>query len=117
MLFFFGFFRTFAVDMNELIKYNINKRCRELNITAQNICDSIGISRSSYFGRLQGNISLASLQDIANVLKCRVVDLLIEPCEQIVPTDCANNEPVITNLIECPNCGTKMYVSAVKDIQ
>lgn len=109
------FFRTFAQVMNELIKYNINKRCRELNITTQHICDSIGISRSSYFGRLQGNISLASLQDIAKVLNCRVVDLLIEPCEQIVPTDC--NEPVVTNLIECPNCGQKLYFHAINDIK
>jgi hypothetical protein len=82
-----------------------------------NLCEALGIVRTSYFQRLQGNISLKTLTQIAEVLGCREAELLIEPCEQIVPTDCANNEPIVTNLIECPNCGTKMYVSAIKDLK
>ena len=82
-----------------------------------NLCEALGIVRTSYFQRLQGNISLKTLTQIAEVLGCREAELLIEPCEQIVPTDCANNEPIISNLIECPNCGTKMYVSAIKDLK
>lgn len=104
-------------NMNELIKYNINCRLRDKNLIVDNLCDALGIARTSYFSRLRGNIGLSTLEQIAEFLSCRVVDLLIEPCEQIVPTDCANDEPVISNLIECPNCGTKMVVSAVKDIK
>jgi DNA-binding Xre family transcriptional regulator len=104
-------------DLNEIIKYNINCRLRDKNLIVENFCDAIGITRSAYFARLRGNIGLATLEQIAEFLGCRVVDLLIEPCEQIVPTDCANNEPVISNLIECPNCGMKMYVSAIKDLK
>jgi hypothetical protein len=81
------------------------------------LSEQLGITRQSLHRRLSNNPTLSTLNEIADALGCRVVDLLIEPCEQIVPTDCANNEPVITNLIECPNCGTKMYVSAVKDLK
>lgn len=82
-----------------------------------NLCEALGIVRTSYFQRLQGNISLKTLTQIAEVLGCREAELLIEPCEQIVSADCANEESVVTNLIECPNCGTKMYVSAIKDLK
>jgi DNA-directed RNA polymerase subunit RPC12/RpoP len=82
-----------------------------------NLCEALGIVRTSYFQRLQGNISLKTLTQIAEVLGCREAELLIEPCEQIVPTDCANNEPIVTNLIECPNCGQKLFVHAINDIK
>ena len=82
-----------------------------------NLCEALGIVRTSYFQRLQGNISLKTLTQIAEVLGCREAELLIEPCEQIVPLDCANEEPVITNLIECPNCKTKLYFHEIKDLK
>ena len=104
-------------NINEIIRYNINSRLRKKNMIVDNLCEALGIVRTSYFQRLQGNISIKTLDEIANVLGCRVAELLIEPCEQIVPTDCTSDEPVITNLIECPNCGTKMHVQAIKDIK
>lgn len=103
--------------MNELLSVNIKRKLREKGGDINSLSEQLGITRQSLHRRLSNNPTLATLQQIADALGCRVVDLLIEPCEQIVPTDCANNEPVITNLIECPNCGTKMYVSAVKDLK
>lgn len=103
--------------MTNILAFNIKKILREQNKDLGILCDELGISRQSMHKRINNNPTLATLQQIADALGCRVVDLLIEPCEQIVPTDCANEEPVITNLIECPNCGTKMYVSAIKDIK
>lgn len=82
-----------------------------------NLCEALGIVRTSYFQRLQGNISLKTLTQIAEVLGCREAELLIEPCEQIVSADCVNDEPVITNLIECPNCKTKLYFHEIKDLK
>lgn len=103
--------------MNELLSVNIKRKLREKGGDINSLSEQLGITRQSLHRRLSNNPTLATLQQIADALGCRIVDLLIEPCEQIVPTDCANNEPVISNLIECPNCGTKMVVSAVKDIK
>jgi DNA-binding Xre family transcriptional regulator len=103
--------------MNELLSVNIKRKLREKGGDINSLSEQLGITRQSLHRRLSNNPTLSTLNEIADALGCRVVDLLIEPCEQIVPTDCANNEPVITNLIECPNCGMKMYVSAVKDLK
>jgi DNA-binding Xre family transcriptional regulator len=103
--------------MNELLTANIKRKLREQGSDINSLSEQLGITRQSLYRRLINNPTLSTLNEIADALNCRVVDLLIEPCEQIVPTDCANNEPVVTNLIECPNCGTKMYVSAVKDLK
>lgn len=103
--------------MNELLTANIKRKLREQGGDINSLSEQLGITRQSLYRRLINNPTLSTLNEIADALDCRVVDLLIEPCEQIVPTDCANNEPVVTNLIECPNCGMKMYVSAVKDIK
>ena len=103
--------------MNNIIRLNIKKILRSQGREQRDLCDMLGISRQSFHARVSGNITIGNLQQIADALGCRVVDLLIEPCEQIVPTDCANNEPVITNLIECPNCKTKLYVHEIKDIK
>lgn len=103
--------------MNELLSVNIKRKLREQGGDINSLSEQLGITRQSLHRRLSNNPTLSTLNEIADALGCRVVDLLIEPCEHIVPTDCANNEPVITNLIECPNCGTKMYVSAVKDLK
>jgi DNA-binding Xre family transcriptional regulator len=103
--------------MNELLSINIKRKLREQGGDINSLSEQLGITRQSLHRRLNNNPTLSTLNEIADALGCRVVDLLIEPCEQIVPTDCANNEPVITNLIECPNCGTKMYVSAIRDIK
>ena len=103
--------------MNELLSANIKRKLREKGGDINSLSEQLGITRQSLHRRLNNNPTLSTLNEIADALGCRVVDLLIEPCEQIVPTDCANNEPVITNLIECPNCGTKMYVSAIKDLK
>ena len=103
--------------MNELLTANIKRKLREQGGDINSLSEQLGITRQSLYRRLINNPTLSTLNEIADALDCRVVDLLIEPCEQIVPTDCANNEPVVTNLIECPNCGMKMYVSAVKDLK
>jgi DNA-binding Xre family transcriptional regulator len=103
--------------MTNILDFNIKRILREQNKDLGMLCDELNISRQSMHKRINNNPTLATLQQIADALGCRVVDLLIEPDEQIVSTDCANNEPVITNLIECPNCGTKMYVSAIKDLK
>lgn len=103
--------------MNNLIQHNIKKILRSQDKELKDLYVILGISRSSYYSRVTGNITINNLQQIADALGCRVVDLLIEPCEQIVPTECVESEPVINNLIECPNCGTKMYVSAIKDLK
>lgn len=103
--------------MNELLTRNIKRKLREQGGDINSLSEQLGITRQSLHRRLSNNPTLSTLNEIADALECRVVDLLIEPCEQIVPTDCANNEPVVTNLIECPNCGTKMYVSAIKDLK
>lgn len=103
--------------MNDIIRHNIKKILRSQGREQQDLYLILGISKQAFHARVSGNLTIGALQEIADALGCRVVELLIEPCEQIVPADCANNEPVITNLIECPNCGMKMYVSAVKDIK
>ena len=103
--------------MNNLIRLNIKKILRSQGREQQDLYDILGISKQAFYARVSGNVTINGLKQIADALGCRVVDLLIEPCEQIVPTECVDNEPVITNLIECPNCGTKMHVQAIKDIK
>lgn len=103
--------------MNDIIRFNIKKILRSQGREQQDLYAILGISKQAFHARVSGNLTINNLQQIADALGCRVVELLIEPCQQIVPTDCANNEPVITNLIECPNCGMKMYVSAIKDLK
>lgn len=109
--------KSYICTMNNLIQHNIKKILRSQDKELKDLYVILGISRSSYYSRVTGNITINNLQQIADALGCRVVDLLIEPCEQIVSADCANNEPIISNLIECPNCKQKLYVHAINDIK
>jgi lambda repressor-like predicted transcriptional regulator len=102
---------------NELFIANIKEKLREQGGDINSLSAQLGITRQSLHRRLSNNPTWATMEEIADAIGCRLPELLIEPDEQIVSTDCANNEPVISNLIECPNCGTKMYVSAVKDLK
>lgn len=103
--------------MNDIIRHNIKKILRSQGREQQDLYLILGISKQAFHARVSGNLTIGALQEIADALGCRVVELLIEPCEQIVPADCANNEPIISNLIECPNCGQKLYVHAINDIK
>lgn len=103
---------------NKLLQYNIKTRLKSQGKELKDLYEMLGINKSSYHSRVSGNITIESLNEIAVALGCRVPELLIDPCEQIVlKEDCASDEPVITNLIECPKCGTKMYVQAIKDLK
>ena len=108
---------NFALDMTNLLDRNIKRILRKQNKDLGTLSAELNISRQSMHKRINNNPTLSTLQEIADALGCRVVDLLIEPCEQIVPTECVENKPVITNLIECPECGTKLYVHAIKDLK
>ena len=101
--------------MIDTIRYNIKKILRSQGREQQDLYGILGISKQAFHARVSGNLTIGALQEIADALGCRVVELLIEPCEQIVDVDCANEEPVVTNLIECPNCGQKLFVHAIND--
>lgn len=104
--------------MNDTIRYNIKKILRSQGREQQDLYGILGISKQAFHARVSGNVTIGALQQIADAIGCRVVELLIDPCEQIVfKEDCTSDEPVITNLIECPNCGTKMYVQPIKDLK
>lgn len=103
--------------MNDTIRYNIKKILRSQGREQQDLYGILGISKQAFHARVSGNLTIGALQEIADALGCRVVELLIEPCEQIVPADCVNDEPIITNLIECPNCKQKLYVHAINDLK
>lgn len=103
--------------MNQLLQHNIKKILRSQGKELKDLYVILGISKSSYHSRVSGNITINNLQQIASALGCRVVELLIDPCEQIVPTECVDDDPVVTNLIECPNCKTKLYFHEIKDLK
>lgn len=103
--------------MNDTIRYNIKKILRSQGREQQDLYGILGISKQAFHARVSGNLTIGALQEIADALGCRVVELLIEPCEQIVPTECVDDEPVVTNLIECPNCKTKLYFHEIKDLK
>lgn len=101
----------------ELFISNIKNKLREQGSDINSLSEQLGITRQSLHRRLNNNPTWSTMEEIADAIGCRLPELLIGPDEQIVSTDCTQNEPVITNLIECPNCGTKMYVSAIKDLK
>lgn len=103
--------------MNKILQHNIKKYLRNQGKELKDLYKMLGISKSSYHSRVSGNFSRDSIQEIADALGCSVPELLIEPCKKIVDVDCANEEPVVTNLIECPNCGQKLFVHAINDIK
>ena len=103
--------------MNNIIRLNIKKILRSQGREQQDLYEALSISKQAFHARVSGNVTLNNLKQIADALGCRVVDLLIEPREQIVSTERVEKEPVITNLIECPECGTKLYVHAIKDLK
>lgn len=103
--------------MANILDVNIKRILREQNKDLGMLCDELSISRQSMHKRINKNPTWATMKEIADALGCRVPELLIEPDEEIVTKSCTQNEPVIANLIECPNCGTKMYVSAIKDLK
>ena len=108
---------NFANTMANVLDSNIKRILREQNKDLGILCEELGISRQSMYKRINNNPTLATIEQIANHLGCTAPELLLEPCKKIVDADCANNEPVITNLIECPNCKQKLYVHAITDIK
>ena len=103
--------------MNDTIRYNIKKILRSQGREQQDLYGILGISKQAFHARVSGNVTIRALQQIADALGCSVPELLIEPCKKIVDVDCANEEPVVTNLIECPNCGQKLFVHAINDLK
>lgn len=109
--------KSYICIMNQTLQHNIKKQLRKQGKELKDLYEMLGISRSSYYSRVTGNFSRDSIQEIADALGCSVPELLLDPCKKIVDADCANNEPVITNLIECPNCKQKLYVHAITDLK
>lgn len=60
------------------MKYRIREICRQRKISLRQLAEDAELNHIQMLALLWGNPSLASLVRIANSLKVRVVDLLVE---------------------------------------
>jgi DNA-binding Xre family transcriptional regulator len=98
--------------MNEILQLNIEKRLRAKGMMQKDLIEILGISKNSYYKRVNGNITISNLQQIAEALDCEAPDLLIKPDKKIVSADAiVATQPQPTHFLACPVCGHALAVT------
>ena len=83
------------------MEYKIIEKIEEKGMTVSEFIEKVGWKqRSSLYNMMSGNPTMQQLEKIASVLGCKVSDLLSEGF--------ISKEENLTNVIICPECGTKI---------
>lgn len=102
---------------NKLNKPKVNLLIREImkkkSVTMEALAERLGVTKGAVNGKLNGNITLNALYDIAKALDCEIADFFPVPPGYRHWTERGETQAQRSGGMElfCPKCGTKFSVS------
>ena len=76
---------------------------RQKGVTQVELSEKLGITKSAFYQRINGNPSLSSIKELADALGVEVWELFIDR-EDIIKNEGIGNDSVL----KCPRCGAKL---------
>lgn len=102
---------------NKLNKPKVNLLIWEImkkkSVTMEALAERLGVTKGAVSGKLNGNITLNALYDIAKALDCEIADFFPVPPGYRHWTERGETQAQRSGGMElfCPKCGTKFSVS------
>ena len=85
---------------------------RQKGVTQVELSEKLGITKSAFYQRINGNPSLSSIKELADALGVEVWELFIDREDIIKNEGIGNDKPEMT--IVCPHCGKPIKITIDK---
>lgn len=88
----------------------ITEIMKDRGISVDELAKHLGVSPNPLYAKLRGNLTIKSLQQIAEVLDCEVADFFPVPDDYIHWHRGMKHKKKDSQLLICPSCGTSFKV-------
>lgn len=96
------------MDIKENIKFILKQR----GMTQKELADKLGLSIRTVQYYFDGNLTLTSLQKIADALDTTISTVISEEPLAMIPGPVPNKSSITATTLVCPHCGKEIKIIA-----
>lgn len=97
------------------IHNNIKRLLKAQNKDIKQLYTCLGITKPAFYARVNGNMSIGNLQQIADALGVHITELLKDDATATTNSPTDNTATPPQNRIVCPICNSVLSVNVVAD--